>query len=57
MGKIYITGNTVIDAVVQHLSMAEQKSKILEKINFKEFALATAHRAENVDSPRFLKIL
>ena len=54
-GKIYVTGNTVIDAVVQHLPIAERKSKILEKINFKEFALATAHRAENVDNPEVLK--
>ncbi|MEM2953004.1 MAG: UDP-N-acetylglucosamine 2-epimerase (non-hydrolyzing) [Candidatus Bathyarchaeia archaeon] len=56
-GKIYITGNTVIDAVVQHLSIAEKKSKILKRINFKEFALATAHRAENVDNPEVLKNL
>jgi len=54
-GKIYVTGNTVIDAVVQHLPIAERKSRILEKINFKEFALATAHRAENVDNPEVLK--
>jgi len=49
-GKIYVTGNTVIDAVMQHLPIAEKKSAILEKIRFKEFALVTAHRAENVDN-------
>lgn len=54
-GKIYVTGNTVIDAVIQHLPIAEKKSKILEKIPFKEFALATAHRAENVDDLSVLK--
>jgi UDP-N-acetylglucosamine 2-epimerase (non-hydrolysing) len=48
-GKIYLTGNTVIDAVAQHLPMAEKKSEILKRIDFKRFALATAHRAENVD--------
>jgi len=48
-GKIYVTGNTVIDAVIQHLPLAEKKSKILKNIRFKEFALATAHRTENVD--------
>ena len=48
-GKIFVTGNTVIDAVMQHLPIAERKSKILNKIKFDEFALATAHRAENVD--------
>ncbi len=54
-GKIYVTGNTVIDAVIQHLPMAERKSNILEKIKFEKFALVTAHRAENVDDPTVLK--
>jgi UDP-N-acetylglucosamine 2-epimerase (non-hydrolysing) len=54
-GKIYVTGNTVIDAVMQHLPLAERKSKIMETIRFEEFALATAHRAENVDNPAVLK--
>jgi UDP-N-acetylglucosamine 2-epimerase (non-hydrolysing) len=54
-GKIYITGNTVIDAVVQHMPIAEKKSDIMQKIPFKTFALATAHRAENVDNVSVLK--
>jgi UDP-N-acetylglucosamine 2-epimerase (non-hydrolysing) len=54
-GKIYVTGNTVIDAVIQHLPIAEKKSKILETVRFKQFALATAHRAENVDNLTVLK--
>jgi UDP-N-acetylglucosamine 2-epimerase (non-hydrolysing) len=54
-GKIYVTGNTVIDAVRQHLPIAEKKSKIPKSIPFKEFALATAHRAENVDDLSVLK--
>jgi UDP-N-acetylglucosamine 2-epimerase (non-hydrolysing) len=54
-GKIYITGNTAIDAVIQHLAMAEKKSSILKKIRFEKFALATAHRAENVDDLPVLK--
>lgn len=54
-GKIYVTGNTIIDAVTQHLPIAERKSKILNSINFEKFALATAHRAENVDNLAVLK--
>jgi UDP-N-acetylglucosamine 2-epimerase (non-hydrolysing) len=54
-GKIYLTGNTAIDAVIQHLPIAEKKSTIMEKIPFKEFILATAHRAENVDNSTFLE--
>jgi len=53
-GKIFVTGNTVIDAVIQHLPIAEKKSKIMEAVRFKKFALATAHRAENVDNVRVL---
>jgi len=53
-GKLYITGNTVIDAVVQHLPIAIKKSKILATVHFKKFALATAHRAENVDDKKVL---
>lgn len=56
-GKIYVTGNTVVDAVLQHLPIAEKKSVILEKIRFKEFALVTAHRAENVDNQVVLRNL
>jgi len=54
-GKIYVTGNTVIDTVIQHLPIAERKSTILERVRFEKFALATAHRAENVDNPAVLK--
>ncbi|MEM3874324.1 MAG: UDP-N-acetylglucosamine 2-epimerase (non-hydrolyzing) [Candidatus Bathyarchaeia archaeon] len=56
-GKIYTTGNTVIDAVMQHAPVAEKRSKIMEEIRFEKFALATAHRAENVDNPKVLKSL
>jgi len=54
-GKTYITGNTVIDAVTQYLPIAEEKSRILQTVHFKKFALATAHRAENVDEFQVLK--
>ena len=54
-GRIYLTGNTAIDAVIQHLPIAEKKSTIMQKIPFESFALATAHRAENVDDVAFLE--
>jgi len=54
-GKIHVTGNTVIDAVIQHLPIAERRSEILDKVRFKRFALVTAHRAENLDDPIVLK--
>jgi UDP-N-acetylglucosamine 2-epimerase (non-hydrolysing) len=54
-GKIFVTGNTVIDAVNQHLPIAERKSDVLKKIRFEKFALATVHRAENVDDLNVLR--
>jgi len=54
-GSIYVTGNTVIDAVIQHMPLAEKKSSIMDEIRFRRFALVTAHRAENVDDPAVLK--
>jgi len=54
-GKIFVTGNTVIDAVLQHMPLAEKKSGILKKIHFGKFILATAHRAENVDDLAVLR--
>jgi UDP-N-acetylglucosamine 2-epimerase (non-hydrolysing) len=56
-GKTYVTGNTVIDAVTQHLPIAEKKSEILKTVHFERFALATAHRAENVDDIAVLENL
>lgn len=56
-GEIYVTGNTVIDAVIQHISVAEKKSDVMSKIHFDHFALVTAHRAENVDNPIVLRSL
>jgi len=53
-GKIYVTGNTVIDACQQHLPIAEKKSRIMEKVNFEEYLLVTVHRAENVDNLQVL---
>lgn len=54
-GKIYNTGNTVIDACLEHLELAKRNSLILNQISFKNYALVTSHRAENVDDPNTLK--
>jgi UDP-N-acetylglucosamine 2-epimerase (non-hydrolysing) len=54
-GSVYVTGNTVIDACIQHMKLAEKKSRIMEGVPFRNFALATIHRAENVDDPQVLK--
>lgn len=54
-GKIFVTGNTVIDSCNRYSQIAEKKSTILSRIRFQKFCLATAHRAENVDDPVVLR--
>lgn len=53
-GKIFKTGNTVIDATIRYLPVAQKKSRILWQVPWGNFALATLHRAENVDDPAVL---
>ena len=55
--KIFVTGNTIVDAVYQNLKIAERKVDILNKLNLnpEEYFLVTAHRQENVDIKERLK--
>lgn len=50
-GKIFVTGNTAIDAIEQNLNLAEKKATVHVD---GEFALLTLHRAENVDDKKTL---
>lgn len=49
--RIYVTGNTIVDAVLAYRDVAAKKSSVLSDIGLvsNEFVLMTAHRAENVD--------
>ena len=53
--KIFVTGNTIVDAVFQNIELA--KTDILQKIGIKknEYILLTLHRQENVDNENKLK--
>ena len=55
-GKIFVTGNTVVDACLQNLPRALKKSRIMDRLELTPggYALATIHRAENVDDPKVL---
>jgi UDP-N-acetylglucosamine 2-epimerase (non-hydrolysing) len=58
--KIFVTGNTIVDAVFQNIKIAEKKVNILHELGLKnhEYFLITAHRQENVDNQkRFLGII
>lgn len=56
--KIFVTGNTVVDALIDHLPLTKKRST-LEKFSLEEdnYILVTAHRAENVDNISHLKKL
>lgn len=56
-GRVYVTGNTIIDAIIKHVPIAEKISGVMSCIDFEEYALATAHRKENVDNPMVLRNL
>lgn len=54
-GRIFMTGNTVIDACVRYGPKAKSVSAVQQRVPAGDFALATAHRAENVDDPVVLR--
>ena len=52
--RVYVTGNSIVDACKRNLDIALEKSDIDEVLNFDEFIVLTLHRAENVDDPERL---
>ena len=52
--KIYVTGNTIVDAIYQNLELAKENS-ILNRLDLDEYFLLTLHRQENVDNKYRLK--
>ena len=58
--RVFVTGNTVVDAVFQNLRIAQKEAEGLNrfKVDKKAYFLTTVHRQENVDSrERFADIL
>jgi UDP-N-acetylglucosamine 2-epimerase (non-hydrolysing) len=57
--RIFVVGNTIVDAVYHHKEIARKSSMILTKLNLssKQYVLVTAHRALNVDSKSSLESL
>lgn len=55
--RVFVTGNTVVDAAYQNLKIAEEKSRILESLGLHEkgYILITAHREENADNRKKLE--
>jgi UDP-N-acetylglucosamine 2-epimerase (non-hydrolysing) len=58
--KIFVTGNTIVDAVYQNLRASKEKKSLLRdlKLKPKQYFVLTLHRQENVDNKeRLEKIL
>jgi UDP-N-acetylglucosamine 2-epimerase (non-hydrolysing) len=58
--KVFVTGNTIVDAVHQNLGISNKKRNVQAGLDLKKKAyfLATVHRQENVDNEqRFTGIL
>lgn len=57
--KIFTVGNTIVDAVLEGVQIAEQKSKILQTLNLSgdDYILMTAHRPATVDVESNLKVV
>ncbi|MFW9842657.1 MAG: non-hydrolyzing UDP-N-acetylglucosamine 2-epimerase [Candidatus Thorarchaeota archaeon] len=53
-GKIFVTGNTVIDALEVLVQKVKGQRTVADDLGLKEFALLTMHRAENVDDKNTL---
>ena len=49
--KIFVTGNTIVDVVIQNLALLNKQSDPLKDMNIEgnDYFLVTAHRQENVD--------
>lgn len=52
--KVYMTGNTIVDAVFQNLKIAKRRNTVFEELGIKkgDYFLATVHRQENVDDEK-----
>jgi len=51
--KIHVVGNTIVDATLQNIEIAESKKEWIEKFP-DEYILLTMHRQENVDNKKEL---
>lgn len=56
-GRIFVTGNTIVDAIYHSLDISNSKLDVLSELNLSkaEYLVVTAHREENVDIKARLK--
>jgi UDP-N-acetylglucosamine 2-epimerase (non-hydrolysing) len=56
-GKIYLSGDVMVDILRDSLKLAEERSRVLDKLELEpeRYFLATIHRAENTDTKQRLR--
>jgi len=57
--RIFVTGNTIVDAVYENLEISRKRFDVLDRFSIdQDYFLVTVHRQENVDNKkRFKRIL
>lgn len=59
--KIYVTGNTIVDATLQHLEISNHNShnakSLIKRLDTSDYIFLTLHRQSNVDSKKQLKMI
>jgi UDP-N-acetylglucosamine 2-epimerase (non-hydrolysing) len=57
--RIFVTGNTVVDAVFQNLEISKSEVNVLSELRLRsgEYFAATIHRQENVDDEERLRCI
>jgi UDP-N-acetylglucosamine 2-epimerase (non-hydrolysing) len=55
--RVFVTGNTIVDAVKQNLEISKTKAKVAHEFEItpRSYFLATVHRQENVDDEKRFK--
>ncbi|WP_340110616.1 non-hydrolyzing UDP-N-acetylglucosamine 2-epimerase [Pikeienuella sp. HZG-20] len=58
-GAVHVTGNTIVDASLNHAVVAQERSNALSErgLTAQDYLLLTAHREENVDQPDRLEAI
>ncbi|MCX7698328.1 MAG: UDP-N-acetylglucosamine 2-epimerase (non-hydrolyzing) [Candidatus Goldbacteria bacterium] len=53
--KIFVVGNTIVDAIFENIKIAEKNKKLVEKYKNTKYFLLTLHRPSNVDNKERLE--
>ena len=55
--KVFVTGNTIVDACMQNVGIARKKSRVTAGLGFRDFIVFTCHRKENTTPEKLAAIV